>query len=55
MKELEAVIWCPKCAAEKARVFRVESNGIGVNVTEPDSMTGAKECPDCQTGLVGQR
>lgn len=56
-KELEIILRCPQCDAEKARVYRTEasSEGVWVNKTEPENMTGVKACPECETTLVGQR
>lgn len=46
-KELESVIWCPKCAVEKFSVFRVPTGSSGVfhHITEPpDSAAKVCEC-----------
>lgn len=51
--EVELTLWCAKCAAQKAVVYRRPTGGVGVyhHETEPKSMTGVSACPDCGNPL----
>jgi len=48
-KELIATIRCAKCNEQKGVIYGVETGSSGVrhNVTEPETLQNAKDCPDC--------
>jgi hypothetical protein len=50
--ELEAIIWCPKCAVAKYEVLREPTGNEGVfrNVTVPPEKTGVQKC-ECGANL----
>ena len=56
MRELEAIVLCPKCNVEKFRVYRVPTGATGVyrNVTEPENPVSQKHC-ECGAALERKR
>ncbi len=51
-RELEAVVWCPVCMADKYTVYRVSTGqqGVFANEVDPRGST-AKQCEVCGTVL----
>ncbi len=50
-KELEAVIWCPRCQVEKYRVWRVPGGNEGVYKHEIDPADALSKTCDCGANL----
>lgn len=44
--ELEAIVWCPKCKADKGEIRRVPTKALGVfeNVCNPSPLPKKCEC-----------
>ena len=53
MKEVECIVWCPSCKADKYTVYRVPTGNEGVfmNAAEPKDAVAAR----CQCGEMLER
>jgi Zn finger protein HypA/HybF involved in hydrogenase expression len=49
--ELEAILWCPRCAAERARVYRKRTSSEDVFTHEVVPAEVNKTCPECDANL----